>query len=121
MNGCRQAYLVAAGKLSLPWRDQKSYLANLPGRCPGVFQLSCPPALSLPWRDQKSYPARLPCDCRVEQEKKVACQSVVCEGALCSVDDFLVEYDHLVVSVGQPPTRAPRPGYTPRDSDKRKR
>ena len=67
-----------------------------------------------------SYPARLPCDCRVEQEKKVACQSVVCEGALCSVDDFLVEYDHLVVSVGQPPTRAPRLGYTPRDSDKRK-
>jgi hypothetical protein len=40
---------------------------------------------------------------RAEQEKKVSCQSVVCEGALCSVDDFLIDYDQLVISVGAPP------------------
>lgn len=36
----------------------------------------------------------------LHKEKKVACQSVVCDGALCSVDDFFVEYDQLIVSVG---------------------
>ncbi len=35
------------------------------------------------------------------QEKKVSCQSVVCEGALCSVDEFLIEYDQLLIAVGQ--------------------
>ena len=41
--------------------------------------------------------------CCAVQEKKVSCQSVVCDGALCSVDEFLIDYDHLIVSVGQAP------------------
>ena len=54
-----------------------------------------------------------PCPCALvfSQEKKVACQSVVCDGALCSVDDFFVEYDHLIVSVGAPLV-APVPSRT---------
>jgi hypothetical protein len=35
------------------------------------------------------------------QENKVACQSVVCDGALCSVDEFQIEYDQLIVGVGE--------------------
>eukprot|EP00288_Rhodomonas_lens_P008258 CAMPEP_0177739360 /NCGR_PEP_ID=MMETSP0484_2-20121128/26984_1 /TAXON_ID=354590 /ORGANISM="Rhodomonas lens, Strain RHODO" /LENGTH=665 /DNA_ID=CAMNT_0019253417 /DNA_START=98 /DNA_END=2098 /DNA_ORIENTATION=+ len=34
------------------------------------------------------------------KKKVVKCQSVVCEGAECSIEDFEVPYDHLVVGVG---------------------
>jgi hypothetical protein len=33
-------------------------------------------------------------------DKKVSCQTVVCEGAECSISDFDVEYDTLVYGVG---------------------
>lgn len=32
--------------------------------------------------------------------KKVVCQNIVCEGTSCTIDDFEVEFDRLVVGVG---------------------
>jgi NADH dehydrogenase FAD-containing subunit len=34
------------------------------------------------------------------EEKKIACQTVVCEGAECSINDFELEYDTLVYAAG---------------------
>eukprot|EP00594_Rhizosolenia_setigera_P014086 CAMPEP_0178965062 /NCGR_PEP_ID=MMETSP0789-20121207/16048_1 /TAXON_ID=3005 /ORGANISM="Rhizosolenia setigera, Strain CCMP 1694" /LENGTH=673 /DNA_ID=CAMNT_0020649955 /DNA_START=62 /DNA_END=2083 /DNA_ORIENTATION=+ len=34
------------------------------------------------------------------KEKTVLCESVICEGNSCEINDFTVEYDHLVITVG---------------------
>lgn len=34
------------------------------------------------------------------KEKKVVCESVVCEGQQCTINEFTTNYDKLVVTVG---------------------
>ncbi len=36
----------------------------------------------------------------VPKENKVVCESVMCEGASCSIQEFSMQFDKLVVAVG---------------------
>ncbi len=36
----------------------------------------------------------------VPSENKLVCESVMCEGASCSIEEFSLNYDTLVVAVG---------------------
>ena len=51
--------------------------------------------------------------------RKVICESVVCDGNSCDIEDFEVEYDRLVVTIGAQTNTFGIPGKNFRGNEQR--